>query len=87
MGNFSIFDLTFLPGDREFDSNFWENVKIPPDFSTSKLVRSLANLEHKCLLVDIFLTCSLSKSLAFCVFVSVNFKPFEGDDTSLETKR
>ena len=25
-----IFDLTYLPGGREFDSNFWENVKIPP---------------------------------------------------------
>ena len=25
-----IFDLTFLPGGREFDSNFWENVKSPP---------------------------------------------------------
>ena len=25
-----IFDLTFLPGGREFDSNFLENVKIPP---------------------------------------------------------
>ena len=25
-----IFDLTFLLGGREFDSNFWENVKIPP---------------------------------------------------------
>ena len=25
-----IFDLTFLPGGREFDSNFFENVKIPP---------------------------------------------------------
>ena len=25
-----IFDLTFLPGDREFDINFLENVKIPP---------------------------------------------------------
>ena len=25
-----IFDLTFLPGGREFDSNLWENVKIPP---------------------------------------------------------
>ena len=30
VGNFSIFDLTFLPRGREFDSNFWENVKIPP---------------------------------------------------------
>ena len=29
VGNFSIFDLTFFPGGREFDSNFWENVKIP----------------------------------------------------------
>ena len=55
--------------------------------SKSRPIFPLANLEHKCLLVDIFLTCSLSKSLAFCVFVSVNFKPFEGDDTSLETKR
>ena len=25
-----IFDLTFFPGGREFDSNFLENVKIPP---------------------------------------------------------
>ena len=25
-----IFDLTFLSGVREFDSNFLENVKIPP---------------------------------------------------------
>ena len=25
-----IFDLAFLPGGREFDINFWENVKIPP---------------------------------------------------------
>ena len=25
-----IFDLTFLPGGREFDINFWENVKILP---------------------------------------------------------
>ena len=25
-----IFDLTFFPRGREFDSNFWENVKIPP---------------------------------------------------------
>ena len=25
-----IFDLTFLPGGREFDSNVLENVKIPP---------------------------------------------------------
>ena len=25
-----IFDLTFLPGGREFDSNFLENVKSPP---------------------------------------------------------
>ena len=25
-----IFDLTFLPGAREFDSNFLENVKSPP---------------------------------------------------------
>ena len=25
-----IFDLTFLPEGREFDSNFWENVKILP---------------------------------------------------------
>ena len=24
-----IFDLTFLPGSKEFDSYFWENVKIP----------------------------------------------------------
>ena len=30
VGNFSIFDLMFFPGGREFDSNFWENVKIPP---------------------------------------------------------
>ena len=26
-----IFDLTFLPRGREFDSNFLENVKIPPN--------------------------------------------------------
>ena len=25
-----IFDLTFLPRGREFDSSFWENVKILP---------------------------------------------------------
>ena len=25
-----ILDLTFLPGGREFDSIFWENVKVPP---------------------------------------------------------
>ena len=25
-----IFDLTFFPGGRKFDSNFWENVKILP---------------------------------------------------------
>ena len=25
-----IFDLTFFPRGREFESNFWENVKIPP---------------------------------------------------------
>ena len=30
---------------------------------------------HKRLLVDIFLTRSLSKSLAFCEFASVNFEP------------
>ena len=24
------FDLTFLPRGRELDSNFWENVKLPP---------------------------------------------------------
>ena len=32
-------------------------------------------LTRKCLLVDIFLTRSLSKSLAFCEFASVNFEP------------
>ena len=30
MGNLVIFDLTFLPGGKEFDSNLLENVKIPP---------------------------------------------------------
>ena len=30
MGNLVIFDLTFLPGGRECDSNLLENVKIPP---------------------------------------------------------
>ena len=30
---------------------------------------------YKRLLVDIFLTHSLSKSLAFCKFASVNFEP------------
>ena len=30
MENLVIFDLTFLPGGREFDSNLLENVKIPP---------------------------------------------------------
>ena len=30
VGNLVIFDLTFLPGGREFDSNLLENVKIPP---------------------------------------------------------
>ena len=30
VGNFSYFDLTFLPGSREFFSNFLEYVKIPP---------------------------------------------------------
>ena len=29
-GNLVIFDLTFLPGGGEFDSNFLANVKIPP---------------------------------------------------------
>ena len=29
-GNLVIFDLTFLPGGTEFDSNLLENVKIPP---------------------------------------------------------
>ena len=29
-GNFAIFDLTFLPGGREVDINFLENVKIRP---------------------------------------------------------
>ena len=28
--NLVTFDLTFLPGCREFDSNLLENVKIPP---------------------------------------------------------
>ena len=32
-------------------------------------------LTRKCLLVDIFLPRSLSKSLAFCEFASVNFEP------------
>ena len=32
-------------------------------------------LTRKRLLVDIFLTRSLSKSLAFCEFASVNFQP------------
>ena len=27
---FLVLDLIFLPRGREFDSNFWENVKIPP---------------------------------------------------------
>ena len=30
VGNLVIFDLTFLPGGRKFDSNLLENVKIPP---------------------------------------------------------
>ena len=30
VGNLVIFDLTFLPEGREFDSNLLENVKIPP---------------------------------------------------------
>ena len=30
VGTLIIFDLTFLPGGREFDSNLLENVKIPP---------------------------------------------------------
>ena len=30
MGNLVIFDLTFLPGGSEFDSNLLENVKNPP---------------------------------------------------------
>ena len=30
VGNLVIFDLTFLPGGREFDSNLLKNVKIPP---------------------------------------------------------
>ena len=34
------------------------------------------SLTHKCLLVDIFLTRSLSKSLAFYEFASINFKPW-----------
>ena len=33
-------------------------------------------LTRKRLLVDIFLTLRLSKSLAFCEFTSVNFKPW-----------
>ena len=32
-------------------------------------------LTRKRLLVDIILTCRLSKSLTFCEFVSVNFEP------------
>ena len=32
----------------------------------------------KCLLVNIFLTIRLSKSLAFCEFASINFKPSIG---------
>ena len=32
-------------------------------------------LTRKCLLVEIFLIRSLSKSLAFCEFASVNFEP------------
>ena len=31
MENLVIFDLTFLPEGREFDSNLLENVKIPPN--------------------------------------------------------
>ena len=34
------------------------------------------SLTHKCLLVDIFLTRSLSKSLAFYEFASINFEPW-----------
>ena len=30
VGNLVIFDLTFLPGGREFDNNLSKNVKIPP---------------------------------------------------------
>ena len=30
VGNLVIFDLTFLPGGREFDSYLLENIKIPP---------------------------------------------------------
>ena len=38
-------------------------------------------LTHKCLLVDIFLTRRLSKSLAFCKFASVNFEPWHKNNT------
>ena len=45
----------------KFFPNVWESWKI---------------LTRKCLLVDIFLTRRLSKSLAFCEFASVNFEPW-----------
>ena len=38
-------------------------------------------LTRKCLLVDIFLTRRLSKSLAFCEFASVNFEPWHKNNT------
>ena len=56
-------------------------------FFTSKIVRPLANSFplfkwHKRLLVDIFFTHRLSKSLAFCVFASINFEPWMGPQDS-----
>ena len=52
---------TFLLAFKQLSPNVWETWMI---------------LTHEGLLVDIFLTCRLSKSLTFCEFVSVNFKPW-----------
>ena len=43
MENLVIFDLTFLPGGREFDSNLLENVRIPPLFIRQAGVQYLSN--------------------------------------------
>ena len=41
-----IFDLTFLPGGREFDSSFWENVKIPP-YGNEPITKSASSNKSK----------------------------------------
>ena len=54
------------------------------------------HVTRKRLLVNIFLTCILSKSLAFCEFASLNFEPclteeigisWEGDRRFFKTKK